>query len=384
MNKWMLLLAGGLTFFTSMLHASIEESVDLAGATTRQEFEVEAKEKITLTIKNMRYDPAGEIYTVSRKVFKNEISPLKLMGEGSGVTALSGNKTEQNQCQNFNDSALDKLKEVAKEVEIQAKIKELNGLFETQCKDVLDNNYETKKKELNKALTAATTMVLDVSSLKQDYATEVTVSRKKVAGETQDRLWSVVFVTESGNWEVQYGFIFTKDKDEDPFINEVEVTTDATTTPPTTETQHQVMLSANESRDLKFMPTIMYGWVPDNPNLGNGWSHGFSAGLGYDGDNFGVLAGWAFHHRKNISIQLGALVQERERLKGRYSVGQDVGSNVDEDSLTETVMRASWYLGLGFRFGSDPKAHWMRNHPAEANVEQVETEEAPEADSDNS
>lgn len=105
-------------------------------------------------------------------------------------------------------------------------------------------------------------------------------------------------------------------------------------------------------RRTRFVPAIQYTYVPARTR--SGWGHGATAGIGVDLTDPSAFFGWTFVKRENIAVTLAGLLHGYPRLRSQYDVGQEIGSTLDEDQLTERGFRVSPMIGVSFRLGSTP------------------------------
>lgn len=164
-----------------------------------------------------------------------------------------------------------------------------------------------------------------------------------VSVQRSDTKWMFTLTTGArGEWRTFYGFTFLPNEDEDWFSQPVAGSTD------------QFTITREADREsFDFAPSVLFTWLPASQR-GTSWSHGLTAGLGFDLDNPIVFGGYAVVFNENIALTGGVVMHKRSRLSGRYESGQTIGENLSAEQLSESTYGANWYVGIAFRFGSNP------------------------------
>jgi hypothetical protein len=153
----------------------------------------------------------------------------------------------------------------------------------------------------------------------------------------------------AGQWLTYYGFNFIKSGDQQFYSKQSAGT-------PTTYTVTQ---ESNRTSSM-FAPSIYFMWIPgDDKSYYPGWASANSfggpvAGLGFDFSNPVVFAGYGVGWGYNVTVTAGVAMHKEERLLGQYNGGETVTTNLTESQLTQQVYRPEAYIGLAFRFGSNP------------------------------
>ena len=130
--------------------------------------------------------------------------------------------------------------------------------------------------------------------------------------------------------------------------------------------------------DRQFAPSVSFMWLPsenfqcDTAHFFGGclgrafaWRGetsdvfgGLNAGLGFgtnsDTSNPVAFLGYAVGWGYNLMLSAGVAMHQEKRLLGQYQPGQVVSENLTPDQLSQNVYRPSFYVGLQFRFGSNP------------------------------
>lgn len=170
----------------------------------------------------------------------------------------------------------------------------------------------------------------------------VTVERKAQADSAE---WRFVLSTgPRGEWRTTYGFTFVPSGDERYFSR--QMTEDASKFIITEENDP-------EGSDLDFVPSVLRTWYPGSQRLGI-WSAGLTGGLGFDFKNLALFGGLAATYNENLTFTLGGIIHEEQRLNPRYSAGDTITENLGPEGLHIERFYPSFYLGIGFRFGSNP------------------------------
>jgi hypothetical protein len=172
----------------------------------------------------------------------------------------------------------------------------------------------------------------------------------------------------ASQWLVFYGANFINSADEQFYANINKGTSPATYT---------VTPQANRS-NRQFAPSVNFMWLPaenficDKSHVFSGclgrafaWRSGssdifggLSAGLGF-GTNGGTSnpvaflgygVGWGY----NVVLTAGVAMHQEQRLVGQYNSGQVITENLTPAQLSQSVYTPRFFVGLLFRFGSNP------------------------------
>ena len=158
-----------------------------------------------------------------------------------------------------------------------------------------------------------------------------------------EQSWEFTLTTgERGQWHTFYGFTFLPNDDEQFFTEQNPADAD------------QFIITQEDDREeFDFAPSVLFVWSAAHSEDRN-WNHGLTAGLGFDMDDPIVFAGYAFTFNENIALTAGLVFHKRERLNGRCEVGDVVTADLDSEQLTEETYGVNGYVGIAFRFGSNP------------------------------
>ena len=155
-------------------------------------------------------------------------------------------------------------------------------------------------------------------------------------------------------WLTYYGFNFAPSGNEDYFSKTNTAVTPATYT----------ITRKNATHGSAFSASIYFMRIPAEDGFTDwtkfaGWRSsdlmgGLTAGVGFDFDNptvfFGYGVGWGY----NVLLTAGVVMHKENRLNGQYTSGQIIAENLTSDQLTDSTYKPRAYVGLAFRFGSNP------------------------------
>lgn len=156
-----------------------------------------------------------------------------------------------------------------------------------------------------------------------------------------------------GQWTTLYGFNYIDSGDE-RFYSKA-----AGTTPPT-----YTVTALEDRQESTFAPSVYFMWIR-NENYEGIWRRalawrsddvfgGVTAGLGFDFDNPTAFLGYGVGWGYNVMLTAGVVMHKEKRLNGRYSAGDVISENLTEDQLSEETYKPRLYVGIAFRFGSNP------------------------------
>lgn len=195
---------------------------------------------------------------------------------------------------------------------------------------------QSEQKALADAIKNNTTKDLGAYKLSKGERLIVKIQR-------DDQSWEFTLSTgERGQWRTFYGFTFLPNEDEGFFTRQDASNAD------------QFIITPEKDREqLDFAPSILFVWSPSG-TADQTWNHGLTAGLGFDMDDPIVFAGYALTFNENIAFTIGVVLHKRERLAGRYESGEIVAEDLDSEQLVEETYGVNGYVGVAFRFGSNP------------------------------
>lgn len=157
----------------------------------------------------------------------------------------------------------------------------------------------------------------------------------------------------AGQWTTFYGFNYIDSGDERFYSN------DEATTPPTYS-----VTALKDRQENVFAPSVYFMWIRNQNYPGNlrralAWRSddvfgGVTAGLGFDFDNPTAFLGYGVGWGYNVLLTAGVVMHKEKRLNGRYSEGDVISENLTEEQLSEETYKPRLYVGIAFRFGSNP------------------------------
>ena len=147
-----------------------------------------------------------------------------------------------------------------------------------------------------------------------------------------------------GRWLMSYGFVFSSKK-----LEPEQYYTESNG-----ENSFEIKKKNKaELLDLRYTPTLFWSYFFDK-NLNDNWNHSVTAGLGFNTSTPVVACGYNLMFRHNIGISIGACFYEQQKLNGKYSEGQIITENLDNDQLYEKNFRPNLFFGINFRLGDNP------------------------------
>jgi hypothetical protein len=216
-------------------------------------------------------------------------------------------------------------------------------------------------KQATDEFTKGTTKDLDKHTLESGESLDFTVNRlenkdKKVAAATT-RI-TVGTPVPPSQWLTFYGFNFINSGDQTFFSKQTG----------TTPTVSYTITPAASRNPWVFAPSVYFIWLPSK-NFDSkfarffAWRNskgdvfgGTTAGLGFDSSNPIVFAGYGVGWGYNVLATVGVVMHKEKRLNGQYSPNQVVTENLSSDLLLQDTYKSRFYVGLAFRFGSNPFA----------------------------
>jgi len=169
----------------------------------------------------------------------------------------------------------------------------------------------------------------------------LTVTVTRAAGD-EVLTWTLVVETEPrGEWLTSFGVSFLPDRDE-RFHTE-----------PAGDDKFTIV-EDNADRALKPpMPSVYFNWLSSKQKRRN-WSWSPTIGFGLDDEAIGVFGGVSLSYNQNISVIGGVAVAGQQRLISRYTPGQEVGENLNDDQLHELDYRVAPFVAVTVRFDRNP------------------------------
>lgn len=144
---------------------------------------------------------------------------------------------------------------------------------------------------------------------------------------------------------VTYGFNFIPKNDDEYYAKP--------SSPPTAGPQSYELAKKTSPSGFDYAPSVFFSYpFPFKKGHPLAWSP--AAGLGFDLSSPVVFLGLALIFNQNIHLVGGGVMHQEARLRGEYTVPQPLTENLSNDQLTEKSYQPSWFVGLSFRFSSNP------------------------------
>jgi hypothetical protein len=239
----------------------------------------------------------------------------------------------------------------AKSEEVIAK---LNSELEKRLNDVECPTDVVKADR--EAFDKATIITLGDENLEDNQELTLRFTRSEKGNFEARDLFTITFSTplkSAGTWLSLYGVNFIRGGDERFFAS-------ADAAPSTTYT----VTSFADRQENDFAPSLYFMWIkPRNYDSrlvrALSWNSrdvfgGLTAGIGFDFDNPTAFLGYGIGWGYNVMLTFGVAMHKEKRLNGRYSPGDVIADNLTEDQLSEETYKPRAYVGLAFRFGSNP------------------------------
>lgn len=285
-------------------------------------------------------------YSVSSRIVSDKVAqPFDIAGlkPKAAVSAVAD-------CTSDEKTLADRLDTVTTEQDVAA----LRQTYRSK----LPNCTEEQQQEFGQQLEASTQWddTAALPALDAGDSLFVTVVRQAAAGVAQQVLgtWQFEFGKREAQWLTFYGFNFAQSGD-DSFFTEAN----AGSNPPT----FTITKGADRS-DNSFSPSVYLFRLPaqqTGARLSRWWGWrgqdtfgGVTAGLGFDFDNPTVFLGYGVGWGYNVMLTAGVVMHKEKRLNGQYDSGDVVAENLTADQLLDATYKPRAYVGLAFRFGSNP------------------------------
>ena len=155
-----------------------------------------------------------------------------------------------------------------------------------------------------------------------------------------------------GTWLTLYGVNYI-DSGDDEFFAKTGAGTPVTYT----------ITGKADRSERDFAPSVYFMWVKERNHSGFAralsWNDedvfgGITAGIGFDFDNPTAFLGYGVGWGYNVLLTAGVAMHKEKRLNGRYQPGEVITENLSEDQLAEETYKPRAYVGIAFRFGSNP------------------------------
>ena len=145
---------------------------------------------------------------------------------------------------------------------------------------------------------------------------------------------------ERGTWLTTYGISVVPSSDEPHFTKAVE-------------SDKFVVTAETELDDVRMIPSVFFSWLPRKRMLGD-FAFGPTAGLGLSKDKAALFGGIGLTYNWNLGFITGVAVSPHTRLRGRYTVGEELDEALSDDQVNRDVFRPTWLTAITFRFGGNP------------------------------
>lgn len=172
-----------------------------------------------------------------------------------------------------------------------------------------------------------------------------------------EKTWTLKLVTPGpGEWRMMYGFNFVPNNDQTYFLRE--------------NADHEGefdIIRERSQNDMQLVPTIFASWLSRRKQI-RGWGWGLSGGMGFESSDPIVFGAVTFLYHENISINIGPVMAKQRRLNPRLDPAVRVQEPLSDEDVHTSGYRPNWFIGIGYRFSSNPFAR-------EADTETGEDEE---------
>jgi hypothetical protein len=158
------------------------------------------------------------------------------------------------------------------------------------------------------------------------------------------RKWTIFYSTQpKGRWLTSYGLNLIPVEDDEYFLD------------PNGDSTYTIKEASDSGLDFDPAPSVFFTYVTPG-NLAKHSSLNFSTGLGFDLENPIAFAGAGVIVGDNWNLNLGVVLHEQQRLRGRYRAEEDrvVQELLDDDQLYESTYDVNWFFGFSYRFDKNP------------------------------
>jgi hypothetical protein len=187
---------------------------------------------------------------------------------------------------------------------------------------------------------ADTYEVLGTYRMEEGDVLTVKVSRT----ESEKTCEATISTEPSGRWLTSYGFTFVPNNNDEYFTRSLG------------EGKFEIVERNNDRstlEDLDFVPSFFYTYLPRRQQ-GRDVSWGPSFGLGFDQSSPAVFVGYGGDYRRFVNFMAGIVIHEQQKLDGRYSAGQELTMELNEDDLHDESYGLNFFIGVSFRFNGNP------------------------------
>lgn len=358
--------------FPSLLSAQIPLSLDLArDELTGLAFTLEEPTDIQVTLLHTlpRYN-----YRVETRRVKQVLPPFssgpfakgKLLYDDSSNLEL-GIEICRDPRQSVGDALVDVTLESAIEGEIKKLLDDLASIIaslteaeKAEPEAIVLTGCAEKIQEATRLLTTRAAGTYHI-----DRGEDLVITIARLERDIPTKEWSITIPgPRRGEWSTTYGFSFLPDRDERYFTKAKEGAADKFT-----------ITRERDRRELSYAPTVILSWMPASESRIR-QNLNFFAGLGFDFSNPLVLGGISHVIGDNVSVFLGGAFQKRNRLKGQYNTGEEIGTALQSDQLVDSSYHINVVAGVGFRFDQNPFANTSKKEKEEKKKKEEQPKEA--------
>jgi len=168
---------------------------------------------------------------------------------------------------------------------------------------------------------------------------QLTITVSRPSGNKTLTWVTIVKGEDRGMWLTTYGATVTDNGDERFYVQEANGR--FTITPEAKAT------------GVKVIPSVFFTWLP-RAHQAQDFSWGLTGGLGIEDDAPAFFVGGGLTYNWNLGIVAGVSLVKETRLNGKYTSGQELSQSLSEDQLLKTVFQPRLFVGVTFRFGSNP------------------------------
>jgi hypothetical protein len=319
------LLFVALSFFSNVkAQSNSPQPFDLGGSINTGSYTVKPNTPFDITIVNFLPGGKGH-YTINQTTQVSLSQPLQLPAQGAVQQEVAEVPTP--------DPCI--AADIAKLATVKTEV-DFSQLM-TDAKTNCNRFYQ--------AYYPATSFTQHVAGLKNQILT-LTITNTDTK-----QVWTLTFQTETdGQFVTLYGFTFI------PYLFNKPHTYYAQPVVGTPGSYNIIKGSSEGIAD--YAPTISFHYIT---NTSSAISHSLTAGLGASFNssaNTGispvVIFGYSLLFHQNFGFNIGIASDLVNKLKGQYTFGQTITTNLESSDLTEKAIGFNPFISIVFRFGSSP------------------------------
>lgn len=161
--------------------------------------------------------------------------------------------------------------------------------------------------------------------------------KRKATDQKPEETWTFTVSTQSrGQWVGSWGVAIVPNKDRDYYAK------------PNGGGAYTITEKEGDE-SVGLFPAVFYTWLPRDKELDN-CVFGPVAGLGLDKSSLTLFLGLNVTYNRNLSLNIGSVIQQQRQLKGEYTPGQTISDAQTSSALTEMVYKANGFVSMGLRF----------------------------------